>query len=146
MNLFNYYGLVFGVIYALPLILIITKSKDTRISLRRNEALFYLWLTLSFLLLLFMTFNFPYLSFGFFASWGLKYYLLINGIVSIIDWCCFLFIDKKKCLLKMILSMLIVIIPSILGGIITRNCGLLLITILYTAVTTIIIVKQIKSA
>lgn len=132
MGWFNYYGLAFVAVIMIPNIVFALKHRDGFSNAYKNKTVEIFEQIGRYACMAFMTFNVPYIYFGFWFSHALTVYLSVNGgliAAYLIFWT--VFFNKQGKLRALSLSVL----PSLVflfSGIVLSNIPLIAFALLFS--------------
>lgn len=142
MDLFNYYGLIFMTVLLIPNIVYAIKNKDGFNGNYHNKTAEVFEQIGRYACFILMIFNIPYTFIGFWFSYGLTVYLVVNS-VSVFAYCLIWIILWKNS--GMVKALLLSIIPSIMfifSGVMIASIPLFLFSIIFAVCHILISVKN----
>ena len=131
MKWFNYYGLIIMAVIMVPNIIFAVKNKNNFREHFNNPIIETVEQIGRYGCFIFMMFNVPCLSLGFFCSYAHLVYLSVNAILCFAYLLFWFVYRKKQCLPK---SILLSVTPSIIflfSGIVTLHIPLILFAIIF---------------
>lgn len=143
MEWFNYIGLIFFVLLLIPNIIFAIKNRNKQIQLNNRTLEIYEQIG-RYGSMIFMVFNIPYTTFGYYFTCGQNVYIAINAVLIFAYYLFWIIFWKKDCLAK---SLLLSIIPSILfifSGIIMANILLIAFAIVFAIFHIWISIKNVE--
>lgn len=141
MEWFNYIGLIIVVLLLIPNIIFAIKNKNE--TKQSNKKILEVFEQIGrYGSMLFMIFNVPYITFGFYFTYGQIVYIAINSALMLAYYLFWVMFWKKDCLIK---ALLLSIIPSsifIISGVLLLNIPLIVFAILFAIFHIYISVKN----
>lgn len=131
MEWFNLYGLIFIILILIPNIIYAFKAKQSGKQGTRKSLLILEQIG-RYGCMIFMTFNVPYVCFGYLLGKVMLIYLTVNALLITAYYLCWAILRKEKSKLK---ALLLSIIPSVIflfSGVINISIPLLLCSIIFT--------------
>lgn len=146
MDWFNYYGLAIVAIIMIPNIIFAIKHKDGFINNYKNKAVEILEQIGRYACFVLMIFNIPYTWIGFYFTYGLLVYLIVNAVL-VLAYCLIWIIMWKKS--GIVRALLLSIIPSLIfifSGVMIASIPLIVFSLLFAVTHIFISVKNVKLA
>lgn len=143
MNWFNYYGLIIVAIMMIPNIVYAIVFKDNNNIKYNNKIAIILEQIGRYACMLFMVFNIPYTWIGFYVSYGLTMYIIVNFLLLFAYCLIWIIMWKKSGIVK---SLLLSIIPSIIfifSGAMIASIPLLVFAVIFACAHILISVKNV---
>lgn len=141
MEWFNYIGLIFVILLLIPNIISAIKNKNEQ-TYKSNKVSEIFEQVGRYGSMIFMVFNIPYTTFGYYFACGQVVYIAINSALIVAYFLFWIVFWEKDCLAK---SLSLSIIPSILfiiSGILIVNIPLIAFAILFAVFHIMISVKK----
>lgn len=130
MEWFNYIGLVIVVLLLIPNIIFAIKNKNE--PKQSNKKILEVFEQIGrYGSMLFMIFNIPYITLGFYFAYGQIAYIAINSVFMLAYYLFWVTLWKKDCLSKALLLSIIPSIMFILSGVLLLNIPLIVFAILF---------------
>lgn len=143
MEWFNYIGLIFVVLLLIPNIVFTIKNKNEQ--KQASKKILEIFEQIGrYGSMIFMVFNIPYATFGYYFDCGQIVYIAINSVLMIVYYLSWIIFWKKDCLTK---ALLLSIIPSILfiiSGVLIASIPLMVFSIMFAIFHILISVKNCK--
>ncbi len=141
MEWFNYLGLIFVVLLLIPNIVFAFKSKIQQ-NKQNNKVLEIFEQVGRYGSMIFMIFNIPYTTFGYYFACGQILYIAINSVLMLAYYVSWIVFWKKDCLAK---KLSLSIIPSclfIISGVLIANIPLIAFALLFAVFHILISVQK----
>ncbi|MGN0807996.1 MAG: hypothetical protein ACI4MN_06095 [Candidatus Coproplasma sp.] len=142
MDWFNYYGLIILAVMMIPNVVYAVKNKGKLNDGYHNKAVEILEQIGRYACFIFMIFNIPYTWVGFYFSYGLLFYLVINFVLLIAYCIGWIVLWKKSGIVK---ALLLSILPSLIfifSGVMIASIPLFVFAVIFAATHILISVKN----